>query len=42
MEVKERSEIQQQYKWDLTSLFESDEKWEEKLASLKGQQQVAL
>ncbi len=42
MEVKERSEIQQQYKWDLTSLFESDEKWEEKLSSLKGQQQVAL
>ena len=42
MEVKERSEIQQQYKWDLTSLFESDEKWEEKLANLKGQQQVAL
>ncbi|MGN1398422.1 MAG: oligoendopeptidase F [Erysipelotrichaceae bacterium] len=41
MEVKQRNEIEQEYKWDLTSLFESDEKWEEKLASLKGQDEVA-
>ena len=28
---KERSEIENKYKWDLTSLYENDEAWEEDL-----------
>lgn len=27
--IRERNEIEEQYKWDLSALFESDEKWEE-------------
>ncbi|WDV47271.1 oligoendopeptidase F [Clostridiaceae bacterium M8S5] len=27
--LKERSQISEEYKWDLSSLYESDEKWEE-------------
>ena len=29
--VKERSEIENKYKWNLSSLYESDEAWEEDL-----------
>ncbi|MBR3349514.1 MAG: oligoendopeptidase F [Solobacterium sp.] len=31
---KERNEIEEQYKWDLSALFENDAKWEEALAAL--------
>lgn len=31
----ERTEVQEQYKWDTSGLFESDEKWEEAFAALE-------
>ncbi len=34
IEVKKRSEIPEQYKWDLSSLYACDEAWEEDLKSL--------
>ncbi len=34
IEVKKRSEIPEQYKWDLSTLFANDEAWEEALAAL--------
>ena len=33
--VRKRSEIAEEYKWDLTPMFESDEKWLEELEALK-------
>ena len=33
-EIKERKEIAEEYKWDLSSLFASDEAWEESLADI--------
>ena len=35
--IKERSEIEQQYKWDLSSLFKSDEDFEEALKNIDEQ-----
>ena len=32
--MKERNEIEEQYKWDLSTLYRSDEEWEAALASL--------
>ena len=32
MEIKERSQIEEQYKWDITTLFANDEAWEEALS----------
>ena len=34
MEIKERNLIEEQYKWDITTLFASDEAWEEALMAL--------
>lgn len=40
--LKERSEIESQYKWDLTRLFADDTAWEQTLAGLDKQvQEVA-
>ncbi len=39
--LKERNEIANEYKWNLTTLFESDEKWEEALASLNDEENNA-
>jgi len=36
-ELKERSQISEEFKWDLSSLFESDAQWEEKLKTLREQ-----
>ena len=33
-ELKERNQIEQQYKWDLSTLFENDEAWNEALTKL--------
>lgn len=33
--VKERSEIEQQYKWDLTEIFENEEDWHEKYEKVR-------
>ncbi|AFS77980.1 oligoendopeptidase F [Gottschalkia acidurici 9a] len=33
--VKERKDINEEYKWNLKSLYESDEKWEEDIKKLK-------
>ncbi|MFQ3308522.1 MAG: oligoendopeptidase F [Candidatus Nanohaloarchaea archaeon] len=33
--VKEREEIEQQYKWDLTEIFESEEEWREKRSQVE-------
>ncbi|MBR4421094.1 MAG: oligoendopeptidase F family protein, partial [Erysipelotrichaceae bacterium] len=33
-EIKERKEIAEEYKWDLSTLFKSDEAWEESLAGI--------
>jgi len=32
--IRERNEIEEQYKWDLSALFDNDAKWEEALASM--------
>ncbi len=40
--LKERNEISNEYKWDLKTLFENDQKWEEALESLKGAEEIAL
>lgn len=40
--LKERNEISNEYKWNLNSLFENDEQWENALSSLAGQEDVAL
>ena len=37
--LKERSEIESQYKWDLTRLFADDAAWEQTLAGLDKQVQ---
>ena len=34
MEIKDRSLIEEQYKWDITTLFASDEAWEEALKAI--------
>jgi len=34
-ELKERKEIDEKFKWDISSLYESDEKWEEDFKKLK-------
>ena len=39
--LKERNEIANEYKWNLTTVFESDEKWEEALASLNDEENNA-
>ncbi len=33
-ELRERSQIEEQYKWDLTTLFKNDEEWEKALTAL--------
>ncbi|MBR2067361.1 MAG: oligoendopeptidase F [Solobacterium sp.] len=33
-QIKERNEIEEQYKWDLSGLFENDEAWEKSLQEL--------
>ena len=33
-ELKERNQIEQQYKWDLSTLFENDEAWNKALTKL--------
>ena len=33
-ELKERNQIEQEYKWDLSTLFENDEAWNEALTKL--------
>ena len=33
-ELKERNQIEQQYKWDLSTLFENDEDWNEALTKI--------
>ena len=33
-QIKSRSQIEERYKWDLTPMFASDEKWEEEFAAL--------
>ena len=35
METKERNQIEEKYKWDLRSLYESDEEWQKDLDSLE-------
>ena len=34
IEVKERKDIQEAFKWDLSKMYASDEAWEEALAKL--------
>ena len=34
MEIKDRNQIEEQFKWDITTLFESDEAWEKALAAI--------
>lgn len=34
MEIKERNQIAEQYKWDITTLFANDEAWEKALAEI--------
>ena len=35
METKERNQIEEKYKWDLRSLYESDEEWQKDLSSVE-------
>ncbi len=39
MEIKERNQIEEQFKWDITTLFENDEAWEKALAAIPGEAQ---
>lgn len=41
MELKERSQMDPAFMWDLTSLFESDEAWEKAFAELDGKVEAA-
>ena len=36
-QVKTRAEIEQKYKWNLTDIFENDEKWEEAFNLIKAE-----